>query len=251
MGRRTVLLIVAALIAALGSGLVILYVRGVDARADAKYDAVQVLTAVKMIEPGETIDSAKAEGKIEETSVARGQVLSGVLTDTVDMGDEVALTKVYPGEQIVSGKFGSPGEQEVLTIPDKLMAISVNLTDPSRVAGFVTPGAEVAIFVSVEPQEYLPDGSTQGLPEFTQLLLPRVQVIGVGDTTVISQTTTGEGGELTTEEVPKTLLTLAVSQEEAEKVIFAARNGEVAFALLTDESDVDASKPVTSAEIFE
>ena len=61
MGRRTVLLIVAALIAALGSGLVILYVRGVDARADAKYDAVEVLTAVKMIEPGETIASAKAE----------------------------------------------------------------------------------------------------------------------------------------------------------------------------------------------
>ncbi len=36
MGRRTILLIVAALIAALGSAMVFLYVRGADNRAEAE-----------------------------------------------------------------------------------------------------------------------------------------------------------------------------------------------------------------------
>ena len=62
MGRRTVLLIVAAMIAALGTTMVFLYVRGVDARADEKYDAVEVLRAVELIPPGETLGEAQAAG---------------------------------------------------------------------------------------------------------------------------------------------------------------------------------------------
>lgn len=249
MGRRTVLLVVAALIAALGTSLVFLYVRGVDARADERYDAVRVLTAVKMIESGESLDQAKADGKIQETSVARGQVLSGVLTDTVDMGDQVALTNVYAGEQVIGSKFGSAGEQDVLTIPDGKMAISVDLTDPARVAGFVNPGAEVAIFMSGEPEATADPSKV--LPPFTRLLLPRVQVIGVGTTTVVPTTTTDETGAATTEPLPRTLLTVAVDQDEAELLLFAAKNGEVAVALLTEESSVKSSPGVTSTEIFE
>lgn len=248
MGRRTVLLVVAALIAALGTSLVFLYVRGVDARADEQYEAVKVLTAVKLIETGETLDEAKADGKIAETSVARGQVLSGVLTDTVDMGEQVALTNVYPGEQIISSKFGSAGDQDVLTIPDAKMAMSVELTDPARVAGFVNPGADVAVYMSTEPDTTDPENV---MPAFTRLLLPRVQVIGVGTTTVVPTTTTDEEGTETTEPLPRTLLTVAVDQDEAEKLLYAAKNGEVAVALLTDESSVQSSPGVTSSEIFE
>ena len=47
MDRRRVLLVVAAIIAALGTLLVFLYVRGADDRANQKYHAVQVLKAVK------------------------------------------------------------------------------------------------------------------------------------------------------------------------------------------------------------
>jgi pilus assembly protein CpaB len=178
----------------------------------------------------------------------RGEVLSGVMTNTVDMGDRIALTTVYPGEQIISGKFGSPSEQEVLSIPDDKMAISVNLTDPARVAGFVNPGAEVAVFVSAQP---LAEGDQPAAPPpFTRLLLPRVQVIGVGTTTVVSTTTTAETGEQTTEELPRTLLTLAVDQDEAESVLFAAKNGEVAFALLTEKSKVVPGLEVTAKNIF-
>src|SRR5512139_1243091 len=198
MGRRTVLLIVAALIAAVGTSLVFLYVRGVDARAAQQYHAVQVLRAVETINPGETLADAQAAGKIQMGSVGRGQLLSGAATSIGDMGSKVALTTVYPGEQIVTAKFGSPGEQQTLTIPEGKMAISVQLTDPARVAGFVEPGAEVAIFINAEPELIDPQsGASKKLPDFTRLLLPRVQVIGVGDTTVVPTTTTNQQGTQT------------------------------------------------------
>lgn len=249
MGRRTVLLVVAALIAALGTAMVFMYVRGVDARAAEAYDAVEVLTAVEAIAPGESLADAQAAGKVQLSTVPQKSLLTGATTTLEDLSGQVALTTIFPGEQIVTGKFGSPGDQDVLTIPEGKMAISVNLTDPARVAGFVTPGSEVAVFVSAEPEET--DGeTTTPLPDFTRLLLPRVQVIGVGTTTVVPTTTTDESGEETTEQLPRTLLTLAVDQREAEKVIFAAKNGEVAFALLTEDSEIAPAGPVTADNVF-
>jgi pilus assembly protein CpaB len=75
-------------------------------------------------------------------------------------------------------------------------------------------------------------------------------VIGVGTTTVVSTTTTDQTGAQTTEQLPRTLLTLAVDQADAEKIIFAARNSEVSFALLTDESKVKPGPGVTSDSVF-
>lgn len=250
MGRRTVLLLVAALIAGLGTTMVFLYVRSVDARANERFDAVEVLRAVEVIAPGESISDAQAAGKIEKGAIAQDALLEGATTSVADMSGDVALTTIYPGEQIITGKFGSPGEQDVLSIPEGQMAISVNLTDPARVAGFVNPGAEVAVFVSAEPEET--DGAgTRPLGDFTRLLLPRVQVIGVGTTTVIPTTTTNEEtGTATTEQLPRTLLTLAVDQRDAEKIIFAAKNGEMAFALLTDDSVVAPGPAVTAENVF-
>ncbi len=244
MGRRTVLLIVAALIAAVGTSLVFLYVRGVDARAAEQYDAVQVLKAVKIINPGETLADAQAAGKIQMGTVGKAQVLSGATTSIADMGTKVALTTVYPGEQIVTAKFGDAGDQEALTIPDGKMAISINLSDPARVAGFVNPGAEVAIFASSDA------GAMGNNSSETRLLLPRVSVIGVGTTTVVSTTTTDQTGAQTVEQLPRTLMTLAVDQADAQKIIFAARNSEVSFALLTDKSTVKSGPGVTSDSVF-
>ena len=251
MGRRTVLLIVAMVVAALGSSLVFLYVQNADARASEKYDMVQVLKSVAVINPGETLSDAQQAGKIEMGKVTSGEALAGALTSTRDMGNKVALSTIFPGEQIITGKFGEPGEQKVLTIPDGKMAISVNLTDPARVAGFVQPGAEVAIFLSAQPEATdLTSGETRTLPKFTRLLLPRAQVIGVGTTTVIPTTTTDEAGQQTVEQLPRTLMTLALSQDEAERVIYAAKNGEVAFGLLTDKSTVKSGPGVTAADMF-
>lgn len=247
MGRRTVLLLVATLIAALGTGLVFLYVRGADTRAEASQQPVQVLKAVKQIDPGEKISDAQAAGKIQLGVVPRTQVLVGALTSVASLGDRVALSTVYPNEQIIASKFGAAGDQSTLSIPGGNIAISVTLSDTGRVAGFVSPGNKVAIFAATTASS----GSAKAGPgDSTRLLLPKVEVIAVGATTVTSTTTTSAAGAQTTEQLPKTLFTLSVDQSQAEKVIFATGHGQLSFGLLNAKSKVATGPGVTAATLF-
>ena len=67
----------------------------------------------------------------------------------------------------------------------------------------------------------------------------------------MTTTTTDEQGDPTTEELPRTLLTVAVDQKEAQKVLYASSNGELAFALLNGQSKVKSGGAgVTSANLF-
>jgi pilus assembly protein CpaB len=237
MDRRKVLLLVAAVIAAVGTLLVFLYVRGADTRADQRYDAVQVLRVVKPITAGETVEAAQSAGKIESGSVSKKDLLPDALTGTEPISGKVATTNIYPGEQLISSKFGATGSSNGLAIPKGKIAISINLSDPSRVAGFVNPGDKVAIFLTNASN--------------TRLLLPSIQVIGAGTTTVTTTTTTDPNGVQATEQLPKTLLTLAVSQPEAEKVLYAGGSGgELAFGLLNADSQVAPSQGVNSNNLF-
>ncbi|GAB3666886.1 hypothetical protein GCM10027596_35120 [Nocardioides korecus] len=241
MDRRKVLLAVAAVIAALGTLLVFLYVHGADTRADERYAAVTVLRATKQIDPGETVAAAQAAGKISSGPISQQDVLAGALTTLDSVADKVATTTILPGEQLVAGKFGASGSATTgLTIPKGRLAVSVNLTDPARVAGFVNPGDKVTVFMS--------GNATKG--PFTRMLLPSVQVIGVGTTTSISTTKTAADGAQTTDELPKTLITLALTQDEAEKVLFAAQNGDISVGLLNNDSQVSASGGVSMANLF-
>lgn len=241
MGRRTILLIIAALIGVLGAGTVFLYVQGAEARAKQQQAPVQVLKAVAEIEPGETLTQAQEAGKLELGDVPAEQRLDGAMDSIGDNGGLVALTAVYPNEQITTARFGAPGNQDALSLPSGTMAISVNLTDPGRVAGFVTPGSDVALFMT---------GTSAAGEEGTRLLLPKVEVIGVANATVTTSTTTDEAGAQTTETLPRTLITLAVDQDAAEKILFASSHGEVSFGLLDDKSKVRPGDGVTLQNLF-
>lgn len=243
MDRRRLLLVAAAIVAALGTLLVFLYVRGADSRAAQRFDNVEVLRAVTQIEPGETIESAAGSGKLQLQPVPRSQLLPDFQTTIDALKGLVATTTIYPGEQIISDKFGGEAEADSpLQIPKGQLAISVNLTDPARVAGFVNPGSQVAIFLNGS------DDST-GKP-FTRLLLDRVTVLGVGSTTPVSTTTTDPAGQQTTEQLPRTLLTLAVDQNDAQRVLYASGNGELALGLLTENSRVKRSGGVSAPDLF-
>ena len=202
MARRGILLTFAAVVAALGTLLVFIYIKGADARANDVYDTVQVLRAVKVIAPGETVEEAATSGKFQLEPVPQNQLLTGSMTETSSLAGKVATTTIYPGEQVIASKFGGAAESSVLPIPKGMVAISVNLTDPARVAGFVSPGSEVSVFMTGEDAK----------GPFARMLLPRVTVIGVGSTAPGSTTTTAEDGTAIVEVLPNALLTLAVDQ---------------------------------------
>ena len=242
MGRRRLLILGAALVAVLGVALVLVYAHGADERAEARFGGVKVLVAAERLAPGETVAAAEAAGKIRTATVARGDVLEGAVSTMDGLGKQVVLVPVYPGEQLIAAKLGAAGDaQATLPIPPGKMAVSVNLTDAARVSGFLQPGSEVAVFLNGTARD------TQ--QPFTRLLLPRVTVLGVGSTAPVSQAE-DENGEATPEELAPTLLTIAVGQRDAQKVLYASSNGELAFALLNGDSDIAPGPGVTSENLF-
>jgi len=241
MGRRTILIVVALVIATVGALLVFMYVQGVDDRAVAQQQPRQVLTATTEIAPGESVENAMAAGKFELTAVPDANVLAGALDNTDPIDGMVATSAVYPGEQIITAKFGEPGSDTKLGIPEDRLAISVDLADPNLVAGFVSPGSQIALFVTWG------DGDDARI----QLLLEDVTVLATGQATLATVTST-EGAEAeATDAVPSTILTLAVSQEEAEEIRLAERVGTLSLALRTEDSKTAMTAGTTADTLFQ
>lgn len=245
MDRRKLLLVVAAVVAVLGVALVFVYAKGADKRAADKFDTVEVLVATKKINPGESFDDALASGKFELTDVTQSQVLDGAGDESDAYEGTVALTTIYPHEQLVPVKFGGADEVEAATtlpIPEGKIAISIAVEDAARVGYFIRPGAEVAVIST------LIDRTTQS-PIVTRTLLDRVTVLAAGDTSAIAKS---DGGtDDASDDGIKQLLTIAVTQRQAEQVRFAEKAGELSAALLNSGSNIDPDKGVDSDNLFD
>lgn len=232
MDRRRLLLVVAAVIAALGVGLVFVYAQGAESRAAKKFDSVEVLTASQEIKPGESLDDALENGKVALQKVARAQLLDGAGKDSEPLRGKVALTTIYPGEQLIPAKFGGVGDPldvGSLPIPSGLLTKTEDFNLP--VGAFILPGSEVAIFA--------PDGN-----ERTCLLLPRVPVVAVGAD--LSNVGDDDVDGTTVAKAPP--LTIALTQVEFQELEDAKVRGELSVALLNSESKVRPSCPGSGAE---
>lgn len=241
MGRRTLLLVAALVVAALGTTGVFLYVNGVDKRAEADFNLVQVLVATAPIEAGTTARDARDRGALDlRPFLAKSVAGLGALSDISSIADQVALAPIAAGEAITAGKFGAPSQASTLPIPEGKLAVSLQVDVPARVAGFVAPGDDVVIFLTT---------GLAGGQDATRVLLPRVQVIAAGATTLVPPTTTGTGDTAQPAEQDKALITLAVDQTEAQKIVYAqAGHGTVTFGLLGDTSKIDKSGAGTTAQ---
>lgn len=237
MGRRTVLLIAALVVAALGTVLVFLYASNAREAAQEGQQLVKVIVATKDIAPGTTGQQAGEAGSFEEREIPQDTVVPGALSSVTPIADLVALAPIFTGQQIILNQWGSADQVSGLGLPEGKIALSLALGDPERVAGFVNPGSTVAIF------------ATGG--ESVRLLLSNILVLGVGASTVNSQPT-GDTGN--TENVSTAILTLALTQREAEQIIAAqgrispAEYSGLYFALMDDTSELEVGGPGVSQD---
>jgi pilus assembly protein CpaB len=118
-------------------------------------------------------------------------------------------------------------------VPPGMMAVTITLPDPARVAPFLRPGTQIAVFDTSE--------GTDDAARTTRVLLPRVTVLGVGAAT----SATAEG-----EDDAGALITLALDQKQAERLIHRVQTGSLYLALVNDASDVDPGPGVNDNNVF-
>ena len=224
MSRRAILVIAAVLVAAVSTALLAIYVRGAEARADARDDLARVLVAAQPIDARTTVADAQADGAFVEEARPEGDLPEGAIgniAQLADLGEQEFVTGIVENEVILRSQLSETPLSD-LGIPPDQVAVAVQLTDSARVAGNIMPASEIALYVTLSGAD-------------TRRLLDRATVLSVG----------ADGSE------DGTLVTLALTQEDAQRVVHAQANGTLYAALVGPEYAPAPIPPTTNENLFQ
>jgi pilus assembly protein CpaB len=248
MKRRLVIIVLALILAAVGTGGILSYVRGANARAIAGMKAVSVLVAQKKITAGTTASSALRSGLLASQTMPASAVPADALSAIPSALSALTLSAdLEPGQLLLRPMLVTAAQTTSgLAIPPGMMALTLAFCLPEVVAGAVQSGSQVAVFdtvgnatISAQPGCSGSHGEVTGSIK-TRVVLTRVQVLSAGVASATAGATTSNAsalsGSSSTSGGGGTLVTLAVTQAQAEQLIQMTETGMPYLALLTSNS---------------
>jgi pilus assembly protein CpaB len=164
---------------------------------------------------------------------------------------------VQPGQLLLLPMLVSQSQATGgLAIPSGMVAVSIQFCIPEAVAGNLRAGSQVAVFDTIASgSNTMTAQSACGGPHqwlagdfaSTKLVLPKVQVLAVGPAAGGSASTGGaftasSGNSQNTE-----LVTMAVSQNDAERLILMTQDSLPYLALVNSDSSLSVTTPGVGA----
>ncbi len=205
--RRGSLLVGAA--AAVLAGVILLaYLHSYRNSVNSSAAPVSVLVAKNLIQKGTPGDIIGTSSQFQVASVPKGQLQVGALTDPAALSGRVAVTDIYPGQQLTAGyfAFAPPGTLQT-KISGSDRAISVQIDAEHGMVGQIGAGDHIDIFVGVN--RIGPSGSQ-----------PIIKLLMADVTVLRAPVGAGTG-----------LFTLLATGRQAAVLAFAADNGKLWFVL--------------------
>ena len=247
MRTRVIAAALAVVLAAVGTVVLLMYVRSASSQSAAPaappVATVDVLVASSAIAVGAP---AAGLGKLVATKpLPTDAALPNRVTDLNQLTGKVALVAIEPGEQLLAGKFGTAPavttSSTSVKVPPNLQQLTILLRPDQALGGKLKPGDTVGVFISLKPEK----GS--GL---THLVVHKVLVTAVEEsvaapvtsaspTTVTSAQsssapatpsaapTTTAAQAVPNDPTVSVLVTLATTAGSAEKIVWAAEYGSI------------------------
>jgi pilus assembly protein CpaB len=217
--RSTTIIGAGVIVALLGGLLVLIYARNLRGSAGATSAPTELAyVATAPISAGASASTLTTS--VKQTGVPIPAVPADAIGSLSQISGLVALQKIEPGEVVTKSQFGTAGTPSTntsgLSIPAGQNAVTVNVPIPQNVAGYVSPGDQVNLYMT---------SKDIGGGNAARLLL--------SDVTVLS--TVVEGTPTVTTPAPaagSAYFTLALSPADSEKVIYAETFEQVWFALV-------------------
>ena len=253
MKRRVLTVTLAIVLAVLGTAGVLAYVHKADTRALQGIRAVSVLVAQGQIPAGTSATAAQQRGLLRsETLPASSVPLNAVRSITPALGPLVMSAQVQAGQLLLRPMLVTVAQVTGgAALPAGMIAVSIAVCMPEAVAENIGSGSEVEVFntlihgkgpLSAGPNCQGPH--TQQGHAITVVVLPRVQVLSVGpaagaghgtsaSTSVFSRSSTDPASPASTASVNNVLVTLAVTQAAAVRLIETTVAGLPYLALLS------------------
>lgn len=242
MKRRIIAASVAILVALISGVLLLGYVTSADQRAMAGMRTEKVLVVTAPVPKGTAGDQLGDSVRLRELPAKA--IVPGALTSTSGLKGKVSTSELQVGEQLLASRFAAPvaAKAEITSVPKGFSEVSV-LLDPERAVGSnLTPGDRVGVFVSL-------DGPDKGTTHLTlnQVLVTRVQGVTAEQAAQSSDSSSDQSGGNGSQPVPdgSLMVTLAVSANDAEQVVFASEYGHIWLSLENKNSTNSGTRLVT------
>lgn len=167
-------------------------------------------------------------GALEQKKVPADVRPVTAITSETELKGRSSIQSISKGQIITSSQF-NVSSTGGLDIPAGQNAVTINLGTPQGVARFVQPGSDANVYVTYKG---LPGVTNPADAVVTKLVLSNVKVLANQiklPTEEEAAAAAASGQQSPTAEI---LLTVAVTPDQAEKLIFAKENGSVWFGLV-------------------
>jgi pilus assembly protein CpaB len=246
MRIRIIAVAIAAVLAVVGVVVLVGAFRVAGQSTAGGSDLVSVLVVRSEI-PAGTAASAAADA-ITTEQVPSAYLVQGAVQKAGQLSGKVAAVTLEPGEQLIGSRWVTPSELASTggsaAVPAGLQQVSIAVDAQRTAAGHIGVGSHVGVFVSLD--------AGSGGQAVTELLLNNVLVTSVGAASGSSGDGTQPGGTSTASSVSgSTLVTFALSADDAQKLIYGAEFGRIWLSLQNDKSQPLTTGPATRTELGE
>ena len=249
---KVVAVIVAIVLAVAATVAIFLYVQGIEQRAFQDAELVEVLVAEEPIPEGTSAAAASDAGLITRGTIPRANVPDGPVLSLEDIEGLITRDAIPANEVLVRERWVDPTvAATTLDIPEGFEALSVQVSIPPGVAGFIRAGDQVSLIATIErpdavaedPDDEDADATPAAEDLISRYLLQGIEVLAVGQ----PQLEDAETGQ----PASAVLLTVALEPEDAERMVFAIQTAALYFTLLPPDAEPQETPGRTLSDLFD
>ena len=230
------IILIALIMAVLASFLIYIYIKQMTVKPEIKIDYINVYVAVKTL---------PAKYKVTDKDLKLVKVTKEYLNPQAVLNKEDIIGKrlndrIIEGEQILKDRLIDENNAGLIfNIPNGKRAVSININPQNAVSNLIKPGDYLDVIVSFDKDENDLGTEKKLYPKVAKMIIQNVELLALGQMLT------------PTEEVPKDqpiTATLALTPQEAEKLVFASDFGVVRLILrgVEDSKIVDTQGVIRS-----
>lgn len=246
---RAVAVVLGLALAVVAAFLIWRYVDAADQRAFQGAEMVDVwVVAGDGIAAGTTVQQAFSQSLIEPDQIPVANLPDNAVTSIDDIASQAAVAALEPGTVLQGGQWSDPTLADVdFQIDEGRVGISLQVPIPEGVSGYLSQGDRVGVIAHIAAPDATTlsavddqgnDVETTSDPEATetraQFVATDAEVLAIGRRVIVTDEAGNQDEEVQqTEEV---LVTLSVTPEEAEKLVFANYEGVGLYLVVQPEA---------------
>lgn len=156
------------------------------------------------------------------------------ISDKNEIVGKMAKERIVKGEPILFERL-YPDKKTTMSyvIPKGMRAVTIAVNEVIQAGGFINPGDFVDVIVTFQEKDKQMNSGVVHYQQYTKTILQKVQVLGVGQNMVEVQ----NGTALTAS------VTLALTLEDAEKLVLSEESGTLRLALRPTMEDGIVNTP--------